>query len=248
MVISKRHIVALVWMMVGAITRIYAGSTDKPVEISFQFSVFARSEISRLVYLPQAKQGVKGIQFYASSRSPLYTYRGGEQMAFYEADGSGILKSAALGESPQPVAIYTVPPGMKRALLLFFPKSVVRDDGIKYEVYGLSDDIDKIPGGHVVIVNASMASYAGAVGSRVVSIPLGVSGPFLAKNDTLLRLWRVDRPNSPPVIQENWNLADRQRLIMVLFPPYSPTGRTPIVRRLDDMLPAQLPGVRVALP
>lgn len=214
-----------------------ARSSSGSPDIQFQFSVFARSELSGLSYMPRAGKQVKPLHFYASSRSASYNYQGQSQIAFYEPSNPAMFDPKT--GVPKPVAFYTVPEGMQRALLLFFPKPAISSDGLKYEIYGLDDGVDKIPAGHFVIVNASLASYAGAVGSGIVSVPRGVTGPFPGRDDTQIRLWREDRPNSPPVIQERWTLKDRQRMIMVLFPPHSPTGRSPIIRRLDDTLPQE---------
>ncbi len=211
------------------------GAAPKPVQ--FQFSVFARSELSGLMFLPQKGREAKELRFYTSSRSPTYTYRGEPTIYFYE-------KSASVetpGSAPQPVAVFNVPPTLKRGLLLFFPKSVVGADGLKYEVYGMDDAVERIPGGHFVIVNASMATYAGAIGAQPVTVPRGVSGPFSGNAGADVRLWRADKPNNPPVITENWSIEDRQRVVVFLFPPHSPTGRTPIIRRLGDTLPEEKP-------
>lgn len=213
-----------------------------PEQVQFEFNVFARSELGGLAFVPHKGSAPVELRFFTSSRSPNYTYRGEPMIYFYEKSALG----AVAGNPPQPVAVFKVPPTSKRGLLLFFPKPVVGTDGLKYEIYGLDDAVERIPGGHFVIVNASMANYAGAIGSQRVSVPRGVSGPFPGNAGVDIRLWRADKPNNPPVITENWTIQDGQRVVVVLFPPHSPTGRTPIIRRLGDSLPEEPVGPRTA--
>ncbi len=202
---------------------------DKPKEVSLQFTVFTLGDLENLSYVPKAKASPTVLKFYSAYRSPDYAYRGGVELCFFD--------SKEPGGNPQPVAIYTVPDGARKMLLLFFPKAGATGAGLKYDVYGVDDRVEKIPAGSFSIINISGREYLAQYGDSRFNIPKGVGETHAAKGRISLRLATQAEGGWKPSGRHDFSMTSQDRVTLIFYPPSSGTGIYPIIRRLVDTLP-----------
>ncbi|MFA6962763.1 MAG: hypothetical protein WC205_18550 [Opitutaceae bacterium] len=204
---------------------------EKPKEVTLQFSVFSLAGMENLTYVPKAKAELSDLKFYSAYRSPAYTYHGGSRLCFFEGKETGADKLA--------VAIYDVPEGASKLLLLFFPKSGGAVGGLKYDVYGVDDRIEKAPRGSFSIINVSGREYVAQYGASRISIPQGVSEAHAARGRISLRLAAQIEGGWMSTGRHDFSVSTEDRVTLILYPPGSATGIYPIIRRLTDTLPPE---------
>jgi len=204
-------------------------SAEKPKEVSLQFTVFTLGELENLCYIPKAKAAPMGLKFYSAYRSSEYVYRGGVDLSFFDGKTGG--------ENPSPVAIYTVPEGARKMLLLFFPKKGAAGTGLKYDVYGVDDRIEKTPAGSFSTINISGREYLAQYGDFRITIPQGVGESHAAKGRVSLRLATQAEGGWKPSGRHDFSMTNQDRVTLIFYPPASGTGIYPIIRRLVDTLP-----------
>jgi hypothetical protein len=207
----------------------------KPKEVNLKFTVFALGGLENLSYISKTKSKPEALRFYSAYRSSIYTYRGTTTLSFYEG--------AVVEADSKPVAIYTVPETAKQQLLLFFPKTPVSADGLKYEVYGVDDDADKTPAGSFSTINVSGREYLAQYKDDRITIPKGVGPAHAAQGRVSLLLATQANGNWTPSGRHIFSISEQDRVTLIFYPPLSSSGVYPIIRRLVDTLPPKETGM-----
>ena len=219
-----RHLNRVFACVVGLAT-LHADPTPAPKEVEVKFTVFALGGAEGLAYRPVAGEATRALKFFSTSRSPLYDYRGSARLYFFDAASAG---------TAAPVAIYDAPEGVKRVLLLFFPKEVVARDGLRYEVYGVDEGAGRVPAGHFITINVSGRDYAGQYGANRIAIPQGVGPAHAGKSRVMLSLAAQVDGQWLPAGRHEFGMAAQERVTLIFYPPASRTGVYPLIRRLRD--------------
>ncbi len=201
----------------------------KPKEVSLQFTVFALGGMAPLGYEPKAKSALAPVKFFSAYRSSEYSYRGETTLCFFDGQ--------AADKSQSPVAIYTIPEGATKLLLLFFPKAGATGDGLKYDVFGVDDAQAKTPAGTFSTINISGHEYAAQYGTTRLTIPKGVGDFHPAKGSVSLLLATQMEGHWMPSGRHVFAIGNQDRVILIFYPPASDTGIYPIIRRLVDTVP-----------
>jgi hypothetical protein len=215
MAITLRYLITILGVLTAGLSALAQVSpVEKPKEVTLQFSVFSLAGMGNLAY-----------------RSPAYTYHGGSRLCFFEGKETGAVKL--------PVAIYDVPEGASKLLLLFFPKSGEAPGDLKYDVYGVDDRIEKAPPGSFSIINVSGREYIAQYGASRIAIPQGVSEAHTARGRISLRLAAQIDGGWMSTGRHDFSVSTEDRVTLILYPPGSATGIYPIIRRLTDTLPPE---------
>lgn len=204
---------------------LHAEPSPSPKEVEVRFTVFALGGAEGIAYRPVAGETPRTLKFFSAYRSPLYAYRGASRLCFFDPAG---------GNESVPVAVYDVPEGVKRVLLLFFPKDGAVRSGLRYDVYGVDDGLERVPAGHFITINVSGRDYVGQYGANRIAIPQGIGPAHPGKSRVLLSL--------AAQVEGQWMAAGRHEFIMgaedrvtlIFYPPASRTSVYPLIRRLKD--------------
>lgn len=252
-----RHLTVLIFtaLFFAVAGRAQGAGGATPPQVTVEFTVFAPRAIKGIGYLPDvaAREPLRPLKFYNAYRSPVYDYRGSPVVRFYdEAEVKAALEARALAvdkskvSPPRPVAECTVPDGVKKAFLLFFPKPHAQPGELKYDVFMMDEAESRLPAGHFMIINASGVEMLANVNGSEVRIGRGVSAPFAAKNGAVqLGMSRTETAYRSVIMADEWALGPRQRNLLVMFPP-ARGGVLPNLVRLNDELPKETNDVRLA--
>ncbi|MBW8781621.1 MAG: hypothetical protein JF599_07015 [Verrucomicrobia bacterium] len=205
-----------------------APATSPHVEVAF--TVFSLNRLDGLHYQPKVGASLLALEFFTQTRSALYHYAGEPALAFYEANP---LPDAG-DPAARPVAVAFLPPGIKRVLLLFAPLTVPAADGRKYGVTVVDDSFDRLPPGHLAVLNAAAASYVAQIGGRRITVECGLSEAVPASGKVRIAFTRFLPTGWARVASHELSMNARSRVCLVLFPPASPTGLAPQIRTLVD--------------
>ena len=228
-----------------------ARPSDAAVE-SLTFTVFARNRQMGLQFLPSEKVPPQGVEFFGNTRSPVYTYRGGASVPFYEGAELAVWVQARAADPrnpppmPKPVAVAQVAPGIERALFLFIPVRNPVPEGPRFNVYVVDDSPRTLPVGYASVINASGREYMAKMGEQVLEVPHGVGGKVPVKGTVELRLAAQSGDGWVVGGRHTFRLGERDRVSLVFFPPTSPTGIAPIIRTLVEELPEEKTAAQVA--
>jgi hypothetical protein len=198
--------------------------------VEVAFTVFSLNRLDGLHYRPKVGGSLLALEFFSQTRSILYHYAGEPTVAFYEADTLPDAGEAA----PRPVAVAVLQPGIKRALLLFSPLTAPAEDGRKYDVTVVDDSFDRLPPGHLAVLNAAADSYVAQIGGRRMAVERGLSEAVPASGRVRVAFARFLPTGWARVASHELSMNARSRVCLVLFPPGSPTGLAPQIRMLVD--------------
>lgn len=213
---------------VVCLAALHAEPSPAPKEIEVRFTVFALGGAEGIAYRPMAGETPRALKFFSAHRSPLYDYRGASRLEFFDpADARGA----------RPVAVYDVPEGMKRALLLFFPRENPAVRGVRYDVHGVDESAERMPAGHFRTINVSGREYVGQYGAQRIVIPQGVGAAHPAKSRVALSLAAQIEGRWLPAGRHEFILGTQERVTLIFYPPASRTGVYPLIRRLTDEVP-----------
>lgn len=204
---------------------LHADPSPAPKEVEVKFTVFALGGAEGIAYRPMSGGAPRALKFFSAYRSPLYDYRGPSRLVFFDATNEG---------AAAPVAVYDVPDGMKRALLLFFPKDAGDRSGLRYEVHGVDDSWERVPAGHFITINVSGRDYAGQYGANRIAIPQGVGPACPGKSRVVLSLATQAEGQWLAAGRHEFVMAAQDRVTLIFYPPASRTGVYPLIRRLKD--------------
>lgn len=235
MALSFRYLIALLVLAVASplapVRANVSSAPAQPREVAVRFTVFALGGAEGLAYQPKAGARPKSLKFYSAYRSPRYEYRGPECIHFYDTDAPPGIQAA-------PIAVYTVPEGASDVLLLFFPKETPTATGLKYDVHGVDDSIEKPPAGSFTTINVSGREYVAQSGSSRITIPQGIgSCVHVGKGRVSLLLATQVEGRWMPTGRHDFTMDASDRVTLIFYPPASRTGVYPIIRRLTDGLP-----------
>lgn len=230
---SRRYLIVLVaFLGVFAIARAQAGPVPEATkEVSLQFSVFALGGAEGIGFQAQAGTGPRALKFFSAYRSPQYAYHGVPRMCFFDT---------TTGDTAPPVAVYEIPEGAGNLLLLFFPKETPTATGIKYDVIGVDDRVERTPGGHFTTINVSGREYVAQYGANRILIPQGVGAVHTGKGRVSLMLAAQVEGQWMPTGRHDFSMSATDRVTLIFYPPASRTGVYPIIRRLVDAGPDPL--------
>jgi len=202
-----------------------------PRQVSLRFTVFALGGAKGLAYEPRTGHARRPLKFYSAYRSPRYDYHGPVRIRFFDTEEA---------DQALPVATYDVPEGAAGdLLLLFFPKEVPTAQGLKYDVYGIDDSLDRTPAGHFTTINVSGRDYVGQYGGNRIAIPQGVGRAHAGKGHLILYLATQIEGIWLPTGRHDFGMGARDRVTLIFYPPASGSGVYPIIRRLTDVVPGR---------
>ncbi|MCS6245084.1 MAG: hypothetical protein H2172_14690 [Opitutus sp.] len=236
MVIPLRYLISL-WTLIPVFVQ---GQAMPPPEVTVQFTVFSRKRLEGLCYLPTKLSQPMSLRFFTQNKSERYRYTGSADVAFYAVEDwaryaqVGVVAVPLVKPLPRPVAVATLPSGMREALLLFIPLPETQPDGIKFLVLPVDDDPARFPVGHIAVVNATGRHYTGQVGRKVLDLPQGVGSNVSATGPVDFRLACFDGGQWVFAGHHFLNVGPRTRVRLVLFPATAPTGVGPVIRALVD--------------
>ncbi|MFH1500294.1 MAG: hypothetical protein ABII82_21010, partial [Verrucomicrobiota bacterium] len=219
---------------------------------TLQFTTFARLRQKDLQFLPDAKSPPQSLEFFGNTRSPIYTFKGGNRLPIYKAAELTAWHDARTANPrqppplPAPVAIADIPPGLSRALLLFIPVRNSPPGEPKLRIYVVDDSPRTLPAGYAAVINASGREYKAQLGDKILDVPHGIGGKVPAKGTVELRLAAQDNNGWVISGRHTFKLGDNDRASLVFFPPTSPTGIAPIIRTLIETMPDQVPSTLAA--
>lgn len=226
MALIFRHLITAFACVAALVAARAQTAPAPPKEVSLQFSVFALGGADGIGYLSKTDKTPRALKFYSAYRSPQYVYRGGSRISFF-----GTSPAAA------PVAVYDIPEGAEKLLLLFFPKETPAANGLKFDVYGVDDSVGRTPAGHFTTINVSGREYVGRYGDSRIDIPQGVGQAHAGKGRVSLLLAAQIEGQWLPSGKHEFNMASKDRVTLIFYPAASRTGIYPIIRRLTDTLP-----------
>lgn len=218
-----------VFACVLCLTALHAEPSPVAKAVDVRFTVFALGGADGIAYRPMAGEMPRTLKFFSAYRSPPYDYRGGSRMCFFDPAG---------GSEAVPVAIYDVPEGVKRVLLLFFPRDVAGGSGLRYDVYGVDEGLERVPAGHFTTINVSGREYAGQYGANRIVIPQGVGAAHPGKARVALSLAAQVEGQWLAAGRHEFGVAAQERVTLIFYPPASRTSVYPLIRRLSEMTPA----------
>jgi hypothetical protein len=187
--------------------------------IDVEFSVYSFKRITGLRYTNPAG-ALEDVTFYSSSRSPVHRYKGANPVVFYSTVADPSSENPD-GVSHLPVAEVSVPPGVRKALLIFFASERSEDEVDRYLVYPYDDSLSNLSQGEIVFFNVSGFTMDGFIDRRQVSLRLGPSAPYRVGGGTIrvtLGVYagrRYRQSFDSPV-----SLGSDQRGIVFFFPPF----------------------------
>ena len=214
-----------IFVCIAGLAALHAEPSPAPREVEVRFNVFALGGAEGIAYRPAAGEAVRTLKFFSAYRSPLYSYRGTSRLCFFDP---------ADGDETTPIAIYDVPEGVKRLLLLFFPKETAARAGLRYEVYGIDDGEGRVPAGHFITINASGRDYVGQYGTNRIIIPQGVGPAHAGKARVLLSLGAQVEGQWLAAGRYEFGMSAQDRVTLIFYPPASRTSVYPLIRRLKD--------------
>lgn len=217
------------WVLSIWLTALHADTPQVPREASVRFTVFALGGAEGIAYRPNASEAPLALKFFSAYRSQHYAYRGGARLCFFDQVG---------GSEANPVAIYDIPEGATKLLLLFFPKEVSSAAGLKYEVQGVDDRVERLPAAHFTTINVSGREYVGQYGASRIVIPQGVGAVHPGKGRVALSLAAQVEGRWMSAGRHEFILGAQDRVTLIFYPPASRTGVYPLIRRLTDTAPS----------
>jgi hypothetical protein len=250
MAIIHRYLISLLILAMWGGSLAYAAEPASAAKqaVEVEFSVFGTRAFQGLAYLSATSPKPTALKFYSVHLSASYAYKGDPVIKFYnEAELTAALQAieaekAANPNAPvpplklKPVAVCTLPAGMKKAVFLFFPRAqAAGENGGLCEIYPMDMDLTKVPVGHLVVINASGRDFLAQVNSTTTTLSRGVSQPFGAERGKIsVKIARLEPEFQNVVSSDRWNLTKSQRRLWVLFPMMNSTDVFPDARCLVD--------------
>ena len=217
--------------------------------ITCEFTVFAPRAVVGLGYFHGGDgDALRAVKFYNSYRSPVYAYRGGAELRFYDvatveaareramaARGTG---RAAAKVELRPVATCVIPKGVTKAFLLFVPRAAgaaSNGEGVAYDILVLDDGEAAAPAGHVVILNTTRGEFFARINGADTLVRPGLNAPVkVATGRVSFMVVRTEPEYHKLMISDVWEQGPLQRSLLVFFPPRSATALLPDVVRLNE--------------
>ena len=209
---------------------------DKEESISARFTVYSLKRLEGIRFFDGEES--REIEFYSSSRSPVYKYEGTGVIYFYREnqlrslDNEGFVQRELVGQ-------VRVPESGGDFLLVFFKDPDSEKEA--YQIYAMPDSRSDLPSGTIRIFNATQWNLLGVVGSEKIAVKPGPSrairvgngsfkvGLAFQENGTLHRGF-----NSP------MKLESGGRGVLFVYPPFVKGSAVLQVRFLNQMLPKEL--------
>ncbi|MDF3059611.1 MAG: hypothetical protein K0R17_3826 [Rariglobus sp.] len=242
-----RYLIVLVSLtgLLPNLVRGQAGAAAAPAEIEMKFTVFAPRAVKGMGYFPDGnRKPLSNVKFYNSYRSPVYSYKGGAVVRFYDEAEVAVVQAAVAAGRPAPVlnpiAVCAIPEGVTTAFLLFIPRSGAAIGGFKFDIFVMDDGEASVPLEHFVIINASKMELLARINGNDTKILRGVSPPIKAdKGLVILMAARTEPEYHKLLIADTWDLGPRQRNLVIFFPPRTATALLPDVVRINDQMPEE---------
>lgn len=225
---SFRHLILSILFTGLLASEIRAESAPPEKQISLEFDVACRDVVEGLAYRPAKGKNLQAVRSYSGYRSSSSHYKGSHVIEFYD------LASIKEGE-PRVTAICTIPAGMTKALLLFFPKAQPAADGLKYEVFAVDDCMEKMPHNSYAFINVTNRSYAAQFGGGApIMVERGVSVAHRGRGQDMLQLATMTDEGWDSVGKSTLNLTKRNRVWVILYPPERSQDISPIIETLTQ--------------
>ncbi|MFP4156610.1 MAG: hypothetical protein ACLFU4_03245 [Opitutales bacterium] len=193
------------------------GEENEPV-IRAKFTVYSLERFEGLKYLQGDRSTAASVNFFSSSRSPVYEYEGPNPIVFFKefagpkASEAGDLRRRVVGQIsiPEPGGEY---------LFIFFPDSQGGDD--RYAIYPLPDSPRELPYGTIRFFNATSFTLHGIVGGDRVRFPPGPSEPFRVRGGQLsVGFGFTHEGKFHQSFNSPLNLESGARGLLMIFPPF----------------------------
>ncbi len=260
MAISYRHLIFTLLVSSIGLAHLKADLVPPaPKQIEVQFTVFGTHAYQGFSYVMGTAPKPNPVRFYSVTLSSVYKYKGDQEIKFYDEtqlaaaldDMAAQKRANPSGPEPElkikPVATCSIPDGMKKAVLLFFPRKTASADGIQCDVFALDMGVTSIPAGSMVIINASGREFFGQVNDKIVKIEQGVSPAYKAERGKIMvKMARMEPEYQNVVCGDKWSLAKNQRRLWILFPYSNSKDALPDARCLMEQVPVEDQGVQTA--
>jgi hypothetical protein len=222
---ARRALLALGWILISPPAFWLAAA--EPVAVPLRFTVFSIRPLENIVLAGAADVLPVPLAFYPTSRSPEYEHPDETPLKFCDANTGALVAEAS------------VPPSIRRALLLFVPQpkgAVTREQ--RYQIKILDDSGLRHGPGDLAIVNLSGLALGGLVGGRRVSLPAGLNPPVRVRGSAEVELSVVLNGRRYRSYVETVPVAADERALLILFPPFYPGSFEVQGRLLVDTPPA----------
>ncbi len=193
------------------------GAEEQPI-IKADFTVYSLERLSGLNYLQGDRVTGTAINFFSSSRSPVYEYEGVNPIVFFteEADPTAVDTG---GIRRRAVAQVNLPMPGGRYLFIFFRDT--RTDGEEYLVYPLPDSTRDLPFGTIRFFNATPFTLEGLVGGDRVQFTPGPSQHFRVSGGKLsVALGFSHEGKFHRSFNSPLDLESDARGLLMIFPPF----------------------------
>lgn len=186
-----------------------------------EFSVYGQYPVRGVEYIPvKAEAVVEGIEVapavtietHSLARMGPYTFKGGNQITFYETT------------SKEPVARVALPLTSNQWLLIFVNNPRYQDaprTNLRYLIYPFNDSRKNFPENGLVFVNISGKELDGLLKNKRVKLGAGASGSYRIQERIPMNLWArgVDGREFLPALIKTYHFKPDHRYLMIFFPP-----------------------------
>jgi len=186
----------------------------QPELISVSFTAYCMELPKDLFYQDKPDAEPTTLEFFSAHRSRQYNYRGTNPIVFYQ-------EVKRLFEDPAvvPMAAAHIPPGVKKPLLIFIPVQEPGEGDPHYNITVMDDSRNGMPGGHVLIFNATGDLLKGSINHRKVDFEHGPSQPFPATQPFAFTIKKPFRNRYTSAYKNEFIVSPDERFLLLLYPP-----------------------------
>ncbi len=209
MALSRRNLSTglLLWFVTCVIM---PAQVEPPAARQLLFSVFAAEPVGRLCYVAKPGTAPERLEFYPTVRSPLYLYEGPSRVQFLDVDTAAIR------------AEFTVPPRIRRVLLILAHDNAARTGPIQYRVLILDDSAQRHDTGTIRILNLSGLELSGTINLRSVTLQGGADEIVQVGNTAVIHLRTPYHNRTYQAYAETLSIEHSGSAFLLLLPPYRP--------------------------
>lgn len=222
-----RYLIALL-----SLANVLSAQGPRAGDQALRFTVFSVKPIAGLLFVPRPAESPEHLVFYPTARSPRYNYLGVMPLRFIDGASGAVVAEAVL------------PPDIHDALLLFTalePASAPPGKpakGLRYQISVLDDGFVHHASGGLAIINLSGLELTGRIGMTDITLKAGLN-PAVPVGHSAKILFRTTlKGRSYQSYADTLQLQNRERALLILFPPFSKGSFEVQWRMLVDQPPA----------
>jgi hypothetical protein len=193
---------------------------------SVRFTVFSARPIKDLAIQPRPNAEPRKLVFYPTARSPRYEFRGAMPVRFIDTVTGRVVAEAV------------IPPEITDALLLFSAIDPAPATGLRYQVAVLDDGAVRHGSGGLAIINLSGLQLSGNIGRHAVILTAGLNPTLAVGRSAKIALRAAVKGKTFQSYADTVELVRGERVLLILFPPYTKGSLEAQSRLLIDEPPA----------